>query len=245
MTDSIQSRLLSILDASFADERAYIEHTSPDERARAGTLEQWAPKEILAHLAYWKGLETKRLQIVASGQLAPNYENFQSLNDETFHEHAAIGWDESVTRLTAANQALRDAVSALDDHTLTRPDTVPSPEGSHALIPTILGNSAGHDAEHLPELLLARGDRDGALQLRRQIAQRILDADLGAEENASQRYNLACFLIKMGDRAAALDELRAAFALWPSLVEWASRDSDLDPVRDDPAYQTLLSPTRG
>jgi len=54
------------------------------------------------------------------------------------------------------------------------------------------------------------------------------------------QYNLACLESLNGDRAAALEHLGQAIALSESFREYARGDSDLDPLRADPAFQELL-----
>ncbi len=54
-------------------------------------------------------------------------------------------------------------------------------------------------------------------------------------------YNTACCESMAGERAAALEHLRGAIAVWPGFREMAERDGDFDPIRDDPAFKALLS----
>jgi tetratricopeptide (TPR) repeat protein len=50
-------------------------------------------------------------------------------------------------------------------------------------------------------------------------------------------YNVACFEALAGRREDALEHLRRAYELAPEKVsKWAPDDSDLDSIRDDPAY---------
>lgn len=50
-------------------------------------------------------------------------------------------------------------------------------------------------------------------------------------------YNVGCFEALAGRREDALAHLRRAFELAPDKVrDWAADDSDLDSIRDDPAY---------
>lgn len=57
-----------------------------------------------------------------------------------------------------------------------------------------------------------------------------------APDSGSLLYNLACYEALAGRRAEALDHLRRAFELDPKTREWAATDSDLDSLRDDPAF---------
>jgi tetratricopeptide (TPR) repeat protein len=54
-------------------------------------------------------------------------------------------------------------------------------------------------------------------------------------EHPSLRYQLACYEALGGNREAAIEHLKIAFAKNPDTREWAAGDDDLASVRDDPA----------
>jgi tetratricopeptide (TPR) repeat protein len=54
-------------------------------------------------------------------------------------------------------------------------------------------------------------------------------------------YNLACLESLTGDRTAALEHLRRAIELSEQFRQYAREDSDLDPIRDDPAFEQLMA----
>lgn len=55
-------------------------------------------------------------------------------------------------------------------------------------------------------------------------------------------YNAACFEAQAGDADAAFDYLRRAQALGPDEIkQYLEGDTDLDPIRDDPRFQDLLT----
>ena len=56
-------------------------------------------------------------------------------------------------------------------------------------------------------------------------------------------YNLACLESLTGDRTAALEHLRKAIELSDGFRDYARQDSDLDPLRDDPAFEELMQGT--
>jgi tetratricopeptide (TPR) repeat protein len=49
-------------------------------------------------------------------------------------------------------------------------------------------------------------------------------------------YNIACAETILGDRAAALEHINRVAELEPKSREWMAADSDLDAIRDDPAF---------
>ena len=53
------------------------------------------------------------------------------------------------------------------------------------------------------------------------------------------RYNLACFYALTGQKDKALVELRESLQINLDLIEWSKHDSDLDSLRDDPAFRAL------
>jgi hypothetical protein len=54
-------------------------------------------------------------------------------------------------------------------------------------------------------------------------------------------FNLACCECQCGRPSAALDHLRHAIEMSEEFRESARNDSDLDPIRDDPAFKQLIS----
>lgn len=65
----------------------------------------------------------------------------------------------------------------------------------------------------------------------------LLEADLPYPELA---YNVACCESLTGRKADAIEHLRRALELWEPLRSLAKEDSDLDPIRDEPAFKELV-----
>jgi adenylate cyclase len=62
-------------------------------------------------------------------------------------------------------------------------------------------------------------------------------------DNLVVRYNLACTLLTyLHDNTGALELIGPYLAKsGPTQIAHAAADPDLDPIRDDPAFQTMLS----
>ena len=80
--------------------------------------------------------------------------------------------------------------------------------------------------------LYQAGDYAGAADRGRAI----VDAN---PELAAPMYNLACCEALSGRPGDAVEHLRRAFELAPELRDWAKEDTDLDPIREEPAFQAL------
>ena len=64
---------------------------------------------------------------------------------------------------------------------------------------------------------------------------------LEASGYAVPLYNLACCEALAGRKEDAIGHLRVAFEGLPSLRDLAKEDTDLDPLRDEPAFRELVS----
>jgi Glutathione-dependent formaldehyde-activating enzyme len=53
-------------------------------------------------------------------------------------------------------------------------------------------------------------------------------------------FNTACCESLAGETVEALDHLRRAIEIWDGSRELAERDSDFDPIRDEPAFRDLI-----
>ena len=81
--------------------------------------------------------------------------------------------------------------------------------------------------------LVEHGDKEKAMQW----AERSLAID---GDNPDTLYNLACSYALMGEPDRALDCLERANLEGMSIAGWAENDSDLDSLRGDPRFQTLM-----
>jgi hypothetical protein len=63
---------------------------------------------------------------------------------------------------------------------------------------------------------------------------------LEASGYATPLYNLACCEAQAGRHEDAVGHLRLAFERRPSLRDFAQEDTDLDPLRNEPAFLELV-----
>ena len=76
------------------------------------------------------------------------------------------------------------------------------------------------------------GDYDAVIERARKTVE--------ASEHAAPIYNLACCEALAGRNEDAIGHLRVAFERRPSLRDLAKEDTDLDPLRDEPAFHELI-----
>jgi mannose-6-phosphate isomerase-like protein (cupin superfamily) len=60
-------------------------------------------------------------------------------------------------------------------------------------------------------------------------------------DNPSILYTLACLESLAGEGESALEHLQQAAAREPRVAEWTKGDADLDPIRDDPRFESAVA----
>jgi len=83
--------------------------------------------------------------------------------------------------------------------------------------------------------------RTGRLDLAIESLERALTAEPTREERALLTYNLACYTSLQGHTQRAVSLLRKACAIEPHFKELAHQESDFDPIRSDPGFQSVTS----
>jgi tetratricopeptide (TPR) repeat protein len=73
-----------------------------------------------------------------------------------------------------------------------------------------------------------------------EVADRARELIEAHPENAQLLYNVACCESLAGRTAEAIEHLRAAIDLHGDLGSLAAGDSDLDAIRDEPAFRALV-----
>lgn len=233
----MRATLVALVKSGQAHEEAFRALIPAEERERVGTVEQWAPKEVIAHLGYWKQAQADRLNAAVSGEPVRDLSDFQTVNTESWPEHARLTWDESVARSDAATHTLIAALEAIAPETLAGDDAA-----AIRWMSSTLGNTTDHVAAHMSDFFLSHGDVEGAKRVNQALLDEAIAANLGPVVEGSARYNQGCFYALNGFADEALESLRQAFALRPDLVEWARQDTDLNSLRANPAFQALVPP---
>jgi hypothetical protein len=242
-TADLKARLVALLRQGNADEQTFAVTLPDAERERTGTVDNWAPKEYIGHLAYWRNREAERVQALTEGSVTKLNEDFETLNTESFAYLSQNTWESAMAQSRQSTATLISAIEAAPEEVLLGPIRPPKPDdvATATLIELIVNNGYLHPQQHLAEITAARGDEASAGAMQRRALYAIYDLGAGPSLTSNARYNVACSFARSGDRTETLDLLRQAFADNPRLIAWARQDSDLDPLRDDPAFQEMVA----
>ena len=137
---SAKQKLLDAEDALWRELHRRLESIRGDLWLKPGVVEDWNPKDLLAHIAVWHASTTDRLESLRmTGELPPhpdvdvfNLEQAERNRDLSLHEVQAMSG--------ASRHRFREEVDLLAD------------EPGDLLTQVVNGNSTDHYREHIPHL---------------------------------------------------------------------------------------------
>lgn len=238
-TTQVHGALIGLLERAYETQSAWIRGLSDAERNAIGTPEQWSAKDMLAHITFWQQVTVERLAAARRGEEPRAFGDFQPVNERIFEERRTQPWEQVLAGAERTYAALTEQVRAIDEQMLTDPQRFAWTRGQ-ALSASILGNGFWHPLEHVARFYAARGEQERATELLEQAIVQEKALERLPNDRGAALYNLACFYATTGQPDKALPLLPEALRLRPDLVEWSKQDSDLDALRDVPAFKALF-----
>src|SRR5579859_5874791 len=152
---------LAAFDAARREHQAFLAAIPRERMTEPGATGPWSVKDVIAHLAAWRGRTLARLEAAAAGQPEPpppwppeltETATDEPINTWFYEQHRADPLDSVLAAWEASFDRLRAAVIALPDQALLDPAYFPWLEGT-ALIEALPGGFLGHfREEHEPTL---------------------------------------------------------------------------------------------
>lgn len=237
--DSRKKALIALLKRGRQEEHLIWGQFTAAEQAAHGTLDNWALKDLAAHISEWKDRDASRLDAARQDRAPEGGLDFDSANLEIFEAHRNKTWAEVMDLEKRAFEHLLASVEAHPESALLDTESVEWTGGrSLAWIAAFTGYY--HPHAHVSEFLAKRGDYETAEAIQIRILEAMDSLDDSPRARGTNLYNLACFYALNGVPERALENLSKSFALWPELVEWSTQDADIDSLRGMPAYEALI-----
>lgn len=231
--------LLTLLLAQHGTEQRIWSAVSDEQKQAIGQIKNWAVKDHIAHVTYWREVYTQRLRAaISDGVVPPPDPDFLETNDAVFEEHKDDSWNAVMNWARQAQEELIKAVEAIDDKLFTDAKkfewTNQRPLWQHIAL-----GEGYHPGAHLSDVLIMTSSFEEAERIQLELFEALKALDNSEAWQGTQRYNLACFyaLHEFPERAILL--LEEGFKMNPSLLEWSKHDSDLDSLRELTAFQAL------
>jgi hypothetical protein len=232
--------ILDLIQRGDAEMHRYANALTDAERLEVGLPDQWAPKDILAHMAAWKLHVAEIIAAGRDGQAPPAVIDFNAGNAEVFEKYRNSAWGEILALVNQAQSEILAQLHELTEADLTEMERFPDTDG-RPLWRRIAGNCYQHPLAHLGECYIRRGDLEYATQLRETEARLVTALDDDPTLQGTALYNLACHYALMGEKGKAYEKLAQSLLLYPALKKWAPQDTDLVSLYEEKQFRPLVA----
>ena len=237
---TLKPRILQLLKRAHQDVSDIWDGLPAADRAQVGQPDRWAAKDLLAHLAGWNGRMNRRMANMPDGDSPNELEELDRINAVLFAANRTRTWLELRDEDQRAFEELLRAVDSMSEEDLTLPGRL-AWAGTRPAWMGLLGNAHWHPYHHLCMYLVEHGHLEQATQIQEAMVRDLLALDQGDQHKGTALYNLACFYALTHRPQQAIENLREALPLAPSLVEWSKQDSDLDSLREVEDFKALYA----
>jgi len=237
---SYKTKLGKLLADVRTEEQTLWDALSDEERNAAGEIDQWAPKDHLAHATFWTERLVTQLQAATGGEPPGSIEDYQKTNDEVYETNKDRSWEDVLAWAEEVSRQVQTAFDTVSEEMLADPER-PEGTGSLPLWQNVAFTGAYHPMHHIADIYLERGDIQGAQAVQESVAEGLAGLDESDAWQGRTQYNLACFYALHDKPQRALALLKTALKLSPNLLEWSKQDSDLDSLRELPEFQAMVA----
>ncbi len=226
--------LLDLLQKGHFEERLFCDGLSQSEKDRQGTADDWSPKDIIAHISYWKRKRSEDFRLIKEGGTVATIDDFDHENDAVFEKFREQSWLAIIAYSEEATAALLKEIDKSSDAELEL-----TLQGNQPVWRTAFTNAYSHPLMHIAEYYQQHGDTQRAAEVTGMLGTPTLALDDTADWQGLVLYNSACSYALLGQKEEAIKQLAEALAIRPNLTEWSTQDSDLDSLRAEPTFQAL------
>jgi len=232
--------LLSLASYSGQVEAEFVAELTPPERQAIGVPDDWAAKDLLAHVTTWRERGAEDLKAILRGPLPPEPQEFDEVNRAIFDQNRGQAWEVVLGRVKKSWESFTMALRDLTEDKLTASGG--EAQTDRPLWRRVTVDAGNHPVLHYAEFARRRGRGASATQWMEGLSPLLLAVDPAGEWHGVVHYNLACHYAQTGVADKALDSLRAALELNPGLREWSRQDADLAPLHPDPRFSSVADP---
>lgn len=221
--------LVELLHLTREAERDLYAMLSDEVRDTPGSIGEWSPKDVLAHIAAWRAVEARRLEATARDEAFPADDPapdapIDDANAQLHAERTDWSWEQ-------VDRAADDSIAALENAIgLSSHDVLCECDGTVA---GIGANGANHAMAHLSDVAVLGGGLERFDAFAHQVEAVLARRHLRPRDSGVMLYNIACHHALSGELDDARRLLRLAIAQHRVLRESALEDPDLEALRDE------------
>jgi len=234
----IKNEMLDLFKSMQTELAGIVDGLTEAQKHKRGSLQKLGIKDMLVHLAFWGDHFNRQLEAAREGKQVPEAgEYYEILNDGILLRNMDKSFDDA----RREEEAVFDKTIALLE-TESPDDLVDLNKYAYmngrTLLDRALGTEYYHVTSHISDYYLKEGQYDKAARLQEIYTEKLLAFPTW---KANAYYNLACFYSLNGKKDKALCNLELAFKKRPDLKEWSKKDTDIDPIRNEVVYKSLVS----
>jgi tetratricopeptide (TPR) repeat protein len=234
----MRREIIKMLERANGIEQGVVSSISEEERSMSSSYNDWSIKDQIAHCAAWKDRLARNISAVLEGLSPTRSEDVDRENKEIFYEFAGKPWEDVLAYAEQSYFALIEAVQNVSKEDLYVMEFLPWQSGRE-LWKVFLGTGYTHPLTHLSQMHLKRGNLRQARDIQEEMSQSLLALDESPSWQSIAIYNLACFYALSGEKAKAIEDLKEALRLNPTLMDWSKQDPDFDSIREDPKFSAI------
>ena len=217
----------------------WIDQLPSTEKDKAGEVDDWSVKDEIFHNMEWANRRLIMAETIEKGNKWTDidYGDYDEENRSIYEKYQGAPWSEAADLIKTTYKSITDLISRIDEDILRS-----TPEGQeNPLWQSITGSYILHPMSHYWGYLIKTDSLDLLIELfGKEFSDRLIKLNDSEKWQAVPRYNLACIYALTGDLEKSLQELGVALNLNPEFKEWSQQDPDLDSIRSDPSFQTLI-----
>jgi hypothetical protein len=229
--ENIKTVLIELITASYEAQKRFLEKMSDDARLEVGKVDDWSPKDVLAHVVHWDTMMAKDIGEAETKQPEQG-QDFNRTNARIWEQNKDRSWQELEAQMDQTHQVMVANLSRMSEDDLLDTERFEW-LGGRALWRSVAFTCHYHALQHLAVIYANFGDVAYGDQIQEEAAQqqlRLLDTD---DWRGTVYYNLGCYYALSGQRE-----------LYPVLANWAPDDSDLVLLHGDQEFEDLIERVR-
>ena len=233
----IKKGMLALFKSTRSELEGVVEGLNESQKQECGSLQKWGAKDMLVHLAFWGDHFNRQLEAARAGQrVSEAGDYYEIINDGILLRNMGKTFEEARREEEAVFDKSLSLLEAESPDDLVDANKYAYMNG-RSLLDRALGTECYHVMAHISDFYLKEGYYEKAARLQENYSARLAEFP---SWKANAHYNLACFYSLNGEKSKALSSLEIAFREKSDLIEWSKKDTDIDPLRDEPKYQALI-----
>jgi tetratricopeptide (TPR) repeat protein len=234
---TIKSHLLAIVEDAIHEFQSLNTELPFELLHQKGTLNNWAARDDVIHCVVYARRFADHLTWPRDHQ-PEDLGDYLKYNDDVWEEHQAESWEEALAMWEKACRDVIRGLEPLSDEELGSNKTF-TWLGEQTPLQYISGLIYVHAMFHKQYIFTRNGLTAATIACADKVFQRVEPLDASEVGRGRNLYNKACAYAMAGRKMEAIEMVVESLKLAPNLVEWSKQDTDLDCLRDIPAFKKV------